>query len=214
MIVRTVIMAVMCIYAAFLTARHNMHMFQLNGYKNDEHINWIKKHLRQQWLLYFGFVLGILRLFLPYLVLDILMYLTLYMVILVYRALHRLNSKKKLVYTARVKRMLATDIILGAACISLCAVFSGITKLSGVFMLIVTSQWFAVIITNIINHPFESGLSRHYINDAKRILAEASDHLTVIGVTGSYGKTSMKFFLQTLLSDRFNVLVTPGNFNT
>ena len=214
MIVRTVIMAVMCIYAAFLTARHNMHMFQLNGYKNDEHINWIKKHLRQQWLLYFGFVLGILRLFLPYLVLDILMYLTLYMVILVYRALHRLNSKKKLVYTARVKRMLATDIVLGAACITLCAVFSGITKLSGMFMLIVTSQWFAVIITNIINHPFESGLSRHYINDAKRILAEASDHLTVIGVTGSYGKTSMKFFLQTLLSDRFNVLVTPGNFNT
>ena len=44
MIVRTVIMAVMCIYAAFLTARHNMHMFQLNGYKNDEHINWIRQH--------------------------------------------------------------------------------------------------------------------------------------------------------------------------
>ena len=214
MIVRTVIMAVMCVYAVFLTARHNMHMFQLNGYKNDEHINWIKKHLRQQWLLYFGLVTGIARLFLHFLALDILMYLTLIMIILVYRALHRLNSKKKLVYTARVKRMFATDIIVSLTVLALCFIFGGIAPISGLLMIVVSSQWFAVICMNIINHPFESALSRHYINDAKRILAQASDHLTVIGVTGSFGKTSMKFFLQTLLADRFNVLVTPGNFNT
>nr|MCR5672448.1 UDP-N-acetylmuramoyl-tripeptide--D-alanyl-D-alanine ligase [Lachnospiraceae bacterium] len=59
----------------------------------------------------------------------------------------------------------------------------------------------------------EAGVSRYYINDAKKKLREA-DNLTVIGVTGSYGKTSMKFFLNTLLSSRFNVLTTPGNYNT
>lgn len=36
--------------------------------------------------------------------------------------------------------------------------------------------------------------------------------LTVIGVTGSYGKTSVKFYLQTLLQEKYNVLVTPGEF--
>ena len=213
MLIRTIITAVLAIYAVFLTATHNMHMLQLNGYKNDEHINWIKKHLRQQWLLYYGLVLGLVRIFLPFLIVDILIYPLLIMIILVYRAIHRLNSKKKLVYTARVKRMFATDIVLGVALIAVFALTVGLKAMSGVFLIIVSSQWFAVIVTNILNHPFESALSRHYINDAKRILANAKD-LTVIGVTGSYGKTSMKFFLQTLLADRFNVLVTPGNFNT
>ena len=37
---------------------------------------------------------------------------------------------------------------------------------------------------------------------------------TVIGVTGSYGKTSVKFFLEKLLSVQYNVLVTPLNYNT
>ena len=39
-------------------------------------------------------------------------------------------------------------------------------------------------------------------------------NLTVIGVTGSYGKTSVKYFLSKLLSTQFSVLHTPGNYNT
>ncbi|NLG24199.1 MAG: UDP-N-acetylmuramoyl-tripeptide--D-alanyl-D-alanine ligase, partial [Clostridiales bacterium] len=35
-----------------------------------------------------------------------------------------------------------------------------------------------------------------------------------IGITGSYGKTSAKFILATILSERFDVLATPGSFNT
>lgn len=33
-------------------------------------------------------------------------------------------------------------------------------------------------------------------------------------MTGSYGKTSVKFYLQTLLQEKYNVLVTPESFNT
>ena len=71
MIIRTIIAAILSLYALFLTMRLNMHMFQLNGYKNDEHFNWIKKNIRRQWLLGFGLVLGILRIIFPALVLDI-----------------------------------------------------------------------------------------------------------------------------------------------
>ena len=39
-------------------------------------------------------------------------------------------------------------------------------------------------------------------------------NLQVIGITGSYGKTSVKFFLTTLLSAKHNVLCTPENYNT
>ncbi len=213
MIVRTIIAAILSAYSIFLTMRHNMHMFQLNGYKNDEHINWIKKNLRQQWLLGFGMVFGIIRLFLPFTAVDIIIYLTLLLDILVYRAMRRLNTKKKLVYTARVKRMIVTIAILVAAIIILVAVFCGLKPLTGLFIILVSAQWFMNIVANVINHPIEKAISNYYINDAKKKLRDAKN-LKIIGVTGSYGKTSMKFFLQTLLQSKYNVLVTPGNFNT
>ena len=203
----------MAAYALFLTMRHNMHMFQLNGYKNDEHIKWIRKNFRQQWLLWFGLALGICRIVFPVLALDIVIYPVLLLDILIYRAMRRLNTKKKLVYTARVKRMIVTITLMTAAVIVPTAVFAGIRPVTGVLIILVWAQCFLNLIANVINHPIEAGISRHFINDAKRRLEQASD-LKIIGVTGSYGKTSMKFFLQTLLQSKYNVLVTPGNFNT
>jgi UDP-N-acetylmuramoyl-tripeptide--D-alanyl-D-alanine ligase len=38
--------------------------------------------------------------------------------------------------------------------------------------------------------------------------------LIVIGITGSYGKTSTKFILETILSQEFTTLVTPNSYNT
>ena len=213
MMIRTVIIAVFSCWAGFLTMRHNMHMFQLNGYKNDEHINWLRKNKRQQWLSGFGLITGIIRLFFPVLALDILIFITLLFDIQVYRAFRRINTKKKLVYTARVKRMIFTILIISAAAAALTWIFAGLDPVSGVLMIIVSSQWFMNIIANIINHPLEKGISDWYINDAKRILRESTG-LKVIGITGSYGKTSMKSYLNTLLSGRFSVLATPGNYNT
>ncbi|MCR5735547.1 MAG: UDP-N-acetylmuramoyl-tripeptide--D-alanyl-D-alanine ligase [Lachnospiraceae bacterium] len=213
MIIRTIIAFALYTYAFFLTLTHNMHMFQLNGYKNVEHFNRMKKNLRQQWLLDFGFILGILRLFFRPVILDILIYLTLIMIIFVYRAIHRLNNKKPLVYTKRVKRMIVTILVLSAAVIVISFIYGGTGILNGVFMILIFSQQFMNMLANIINHPIEKGISDHYINDAKRKLAMA-DNLKVIGVTGSYGKTSMKYFLKTLLETRYNVLITPGNYNT
>lgn len=39
-------------------------------------------------------------------------------------------------------------------------------------------------------------------------------NLLVIGITGSYGKTSMKNFLYSVLSEKYEVLKTPKNYNT
>lgn len=213
MAVRTLITAVLSAYAFFLVMRHNMHMFQLNGYKNGEHINWIKKNIRQQWLLGFGFLLGILRILFSWILLDVLIWLTLFLEILVYRAMRRLHTKKKLVYTGRVKRMIATITAITAAAAAISFLLFGIAPMSGVFLILVSVQLFMNLIANLINHPIEAGIDRYYINDARRRLKERPD-LKIIGVTGSYGKTSVKFYLQTLLQGRYNVLVTPGNFNT
>lgn len=213
MILRVLIAVTMAVYATSLTLRHNLHMFQLNGYKNDEHIHWLKKNLRQQWLLYFGLAVGVIRLFFPLLGLDILIYLTLFMDILVFRAIDRINSKKKLVYTARVKRLIATMLLL---CVAMSVALSfgfGWEALSGIAIIVVSVQWFFDILANIVNHPIEKGISNWYIGDAKKRL-KAMPNLKVIGITGSYGKTSMKYYLKTLLQNKYNVLMTPGNFNT
>ncbi|HID86882.1 MAG TPA: UDP-N-acetylmuramoyl-tripeptide--D-alanyl-D-alanine ligase [Anaerolineae bacterium] len=52
------------------------------------------------------------------------------------------------------------------------------------------------------------------ITDSSDWAANACDHLTVIGITGSYGKTSTKAFLHTILSARFKALRTVGSTNT
>ena len=43
-----------------LILRYNLHMFQLNGYKNKEHLPWLKKNEGKQRLLWFFLLGGIL----------------------------------------------------------------------------------------------------------------------------------------------------------
>ena len=213
MIVRTVITAVLAAYAIFITMRYNMHMFQLNGYKNGEHIRWLGKTIRMQWVLIAALILGVARFFITHIALDIVIWFFLWLIIVVYRALRRMKAKKKLVYTKRVIRMIVCMVILIAAVCAVTVLFGKLEMVSAVLMTLVGAQVFLYIIANIINHPIEYMVNRHFINDAKRIL-KSVDGLTIIGITGSYGKTSVKFFLKTLLQDRFNVLVTPESYNT
>ena len=59
---------------------------------------------------------------------------------------------------------------------------------------------------------FETVNGKRYIKKAKKILEE-SDCIKV-GITGSFGKTSVKNFAKTILSERFQVIATPASYNT
>ena len=125
------------------------------------------------------------------------------------------KAKKPLAYTARVKRMIVTTVLVTLiGCVILCLVSREFPKAAALWLLCLFVLCpFSVILVNAVNHPVEAGINRHYVNDAARILKEMSD-LTIIGVTGSYGKTSVKYFLNKLLSVQYSVLQTPGNYNT
>jgi len=56
--------------------------------------------------------------------------------------------------------------------------------------------------------------TKKYIFWSARRRRESFKDLIVIGVTGSYGKSSTKEFLYTILSGKYNVLKTEGNINT
>lgn len=121
-----------------------------------------------------------------------------------------MHYKIRLAYTMRIRRLLATRTLLTAAAITLTAIYAPGWTLS-VAMLATLQGWSVAV--NVVNSPIERAISRWYYNDARRIL-RSMPGLTIIGITGSFGKTSTKNFLYRVLSERYNVVMTPGNFNT
>lgn len=63
-----------------------------------------------------------------------------------------------------------------------------------------------------INEPTEEIIRIYYLKKAKAKLDTVK--VLRIGITGSYGKTSVKEILKTLLSQRYRVLATPASYNT
>lgn len=84
-----------------------------------------------------------------------------------------------------------------------------------VFGLLLFDILTAFIVSGIvlIFQPFTIYLKNKIIKKAKEKRREYKD-LIVIGITGSYGKTSTKEFLATILSERFKVLKTKKHQNT
>lgn len=209
----SILCAVLTLPAFLYVLRYNLHMFQLNGYKNGEHIHWLKKNVSRQYLLILIGISGILSMCLPHIVTLLLQTAAVLICMKYYLYLKKTNTKKKLVYTARVKRLILTDSILVILLLVLTGVFLGVSRIAGAFAVLTTLQIIALVIVNWINRPVEGMINQHYINDAKKKLRSVPD-LTVIGVTGSYGKTSVKYYLDTLLKEHFEVLITPESYNT
>ena len=70
-----------------------------------------------------------------------------------------------------------------------------------------------VALAALIALPIEKSINRMYMRDAQKKLFD-NKGLIRIGITGSYGKTSVKVILYTILSQKYNVLSTPASFNT
>lgn len=212
-----------------------MHMFQQNSYKPREYGEWMRVHSNV------GRLLGKCLYALISLPLAAVGTTGCLIAACIMNGMTTLvnkphKAKKPLVYTPRVKRMLVTTGILYFLAVAV-AVLPGLwmaagggrlmtsqgmlplpehpllrnTELSLLIMFLL--QPFLILLANAVNHPIEKKIDRYYINDAARILREMPD-LKIIGVTGSYGKTSVKYYLSALLSTQYNVLHTPGNYNT
>ena len=121
-----------------------------------------------------------------------------------------IKYKIPIAYTMRVKRLFATRLIITTIAVGLAHIYAPKYTLS-VMMLMAIDYW--TILANLVNRPLETLITRWYYNDAKRML-RSMPHLKIIGITGSFGKTSTKHFLYRVLSEKYNVLMTPGNFNT
>ncbi len=135
-------------------------------------------------------------------------------------ALSRVKYKKPLVWTARVKRLYGVMAALSAALIAAAVlIFGNSGALDRLFAatVAVTGLYCASHMVTLaalaLLAPVEKRINRRFTDDARRILRSMPD-LKIIGITGSYGKTSTKHYLQRILSESFDTLMTPGSFNT
>lgn len=228
------IYAVITLISIIFLSLREFHMLQLNGYKTPEHSWWMKKNYKRYIfnIVCFGLQFTMLA---TGVTLPMIAAFSMFNVSFAIANKPGKKFKKPFVYTARVKRMLITFFILIAALYAI-GIISGLT--SGCekiyckcgmdvmetkyfenilpFILIGSALYLTPILVplaNLINKPIEKAVQNWYINDAKKKLASCQS-LHKVGITGSYGKTSMKFYLSELLSSQYETLKTPESFNT
>ena len=181
-----------------------MHMFQLNSYFFKKYVNWIKVNIKNILIKSIGIIVPIAILLLNNNFTKAIS--SIILTISIYTNLPKRKAKIPLKYTSRVIRMFITEAIL----ITLIFIINNSYITIGILNIV---SFCICILSNILNYPIEFGIRKYYINDAKKILKKMPN-LIVIGVTGSYGKTSVKNFLVKTLDTKYEVLATPKNYNT
>ena len=67
-------------------------------------------------------------------------------------------------------------------------------------------------LANATTRPFENRRNEKFVKRAGQVLNESQT--LCIGIVGSYGKTSVKNVLKTILAEKYTVVATPASFNT
>lgn len=200
-------------FSLCMCAMRFMHFFQLNSYKAAEHIPFARRNLSLYALsaVYFGAAL--LALLMPPAVSAAYVTLISLSYALSFKPASRRITKKPLVYTHRVLRMFATEALLALALGAVSLIFMPYRLLPiSVAAAFLLCPWLCLA-ANFINSPIEKAVRDHYTRDAVSML-RSHPTLKTVAITGSYGKTGTKYYLTTILSEKYNVLMTPGSFNT
>ncbi len=216
-----VVMAIIFVYS-MIKMKRSLHMAQQNLYnENDRYLHWISKNKNEIFknIDVFGaiFVLALSMTYNTYVYFYFLgITIFVYLICAIY-AVKKRNSdqnKKPLVITARVKRLIATTTILYLIPCVLGIVFHNFIG-DFIFVLAVMAifNFYIVYAALIINIPIEKMVYKHFEKNAKNKLASIPN-LKIIGITGSYGKTSCKNILNDVLSIKYNTLASPKSVNT
>lgn len=186
----------------------HMHMFQLNSYFFKKHMHWMKTNIKKILIQIFQILISVILLAFNNIVLNI--FCILVLAFSIYYNFPKNKAKISLNYTNRIKRMFITEIFLITCIFFIKGIQNGVYIKLCILNLL---SPIICIIANFINSPIELLIHKKYIRQAKKIL-QSMPNLIVIGVTGSFGKTSVKNFLYKTLSTKYEVLMTPKNYNT
>lgn len=201
----------------YYSMKHAIHAYQQNRYQKERYLFWIQqagKHWLKEHLKIVCLCIPIVALcfisedtsfWLYCSVLCILSYIF-------YRMEQETEYIQPLVYTARVKRLLQMCTCIHFIIFSflyLCFPFTLLLLMTPIYYFMV---WFTLLPASTILQPLERHIRMFYVNDAKYKLKKHTQ-LTTVGITGSYGKTSIKNIGQHFLQEQYLTLATPHSYN-
>ena len=147
-------------------------------------------------------------------------FLILYVFFAIFVAYKTINNrpvaKKKFVYTTRVKITYSIIALILIVLTYLVCSFSYFKYINFVFIILSLYKYVAIgimLLGNVIALPVLKLLNYHYIKEAKNIINE-NKKLKIIAITGSYGKTSTKNIVNSILEEKYISVMTPKSFNT
>lgn len=133
----------------------------------------------------------------------------------------RAPAAKPLVFTARAKRLLAVALAPSALVVIAAIAMApgpartgtlGLALLLAAGWLLLACAPHVLLAANLALRPWQNAINRRYVASATTKLGEVAP--LVVGVTGSYGKTTTKFCLGAVLGEDRPTLVTPASFNS
>lgn len=204
-----------------------MQMLQLTGYKLRGYVRWFKEtkysYISRLFMLSFLSLASMLMtnvLLADFFVISELQFISIIFYILFcsifINNLFTAKQKTPLKYTKRMTRFLIAYIVLvlifNFAIAYVGYRFIPYLSFSIIAIVPVTLPLF-VFVAFYIMLPIEKAISHSYIKKAKKKL-KSLKRVKIIGITGSYGKTTVKNILGTILSEKYKVCVTPSSYNT
>lgn len=123
-----------------------------------------------------------------------------------------LEGKKQLVWTNKAKLIFRVSII---SALVLTVIFYQVFGNYGLLVgfLLSTQSYIYLSMAIVLIKPYEI-LNKYLVKNKTRKKIKSFKNLKIIGVTGSYGKTSIKEFLYFILKSQYKVLKTPESYNT
>ncbi|MBP2025892.1 UDP-N-acetylmuramoyl-tripeptide--D-alanyl-D-alanine ligase [Peptoniphilus stercorisuis] len=180
-------------YFSVIRSNYPLHMLQLEGYNNEDYKTWIKNNKSK-------------------------------VSKFVYK---KTEEKTPLVWTDRAKRLfkihdhvnlaflvgfiMITDIIYA----NTKSYYSTIVLVI-LCLILYYFEYRVILISNKISVPREEKINMGFFVEAQGKIKnlKENNNLKVLGITGSFGKTSTKFIADTILSESLNVKNTPSSYNT
>ena len=132
------------------------------------------------------------------------------------------GDKKPLVFTDRMKRMMKIFALFNILIMftSIIAYLLFDEKIALAYLLVLAFILYiirsrSVKCANILAEPIENKINHgFYIQAQNKIKKEKENKLKVVGITGSYGKTSTKLVLNDIVRNSLKTYATPSSFNT
>jgi len=208
-----------------------LHMMQLEGYKNEEYSRWLDKSKKVYSKNLVSSMIALIILTAFYIIVTAIRsniyflygYIVLWVALMVFAVERKKEeTKKELVFTPRAKRLFTSNIIVNILeLLIVLLIYGAIVRKTEYFMpiLLFTEsiihflQPQNMILANILVLPVEKRVNLFYYTQAQNKI-KSMESLKTVGITGSFGKTSTKFIVSTILGEKYNVLKTPESFNT